>query len=218
MYFVLNTMYRVGLKIILVNEYWNILYLTCFETLVFRARKAWRKLPLYKKKMQNNLQNFNFLVFNFKFGFLLLASSLCIPTAIPFPHSDLPLLKCAPGSARAQGRPMPSHGWWQKTLEGATGKFHRVWWPGLWCGTYVIWLSSSTRLATSPIPLFPPKAIVEKRGWGMKVSLRPPSHPTVSGVCTHWEKGCLCLIHTKTSPGAAETLPSFWEFLKIHTK
>lgn len=54
---------------------------------------------------------------------------------------------------------------------------------------------------------------------GDEVSLQPPSHWAVCGVgCTHREKGCLYLIHTKTSPGVAETLPSFWEFLKVHTK
>ena len=83
---------------------------------------------------------------------------------------------------------------------------------------------TSTRLPTSQIPLqfFPQGSCRQlgspstgKRGWGMKSS---HSHPRTGLSRVWWVKGCLYLIHTKTSHGLAETLPSFWEFLKIHPK
>ena len=34
----------------------------------------------------------------------------------------------------------------------------------------------------------------------------------------YWEEGCVYLIHTKTSSELPGDLPSFWEFLEIHTR
>ena len=35
---------------------------------------------------------------------------------------------------------------------------------------------------------------------------------------TYWEEGCVYLIHTNISSELSGDLPSFWEFLEIHTR